>query len=513
MLGISDYCLKQLEQCVTATPTSETSLRGKDTIFTDEQKAFIGSAYHHYSEGKKRVKLKSYMNYLRQQWNQQDWLTPCPSRQTAADILYAAGLRKPKSRPENTRPYYARIKRYFPHVQSVIDGKQVEIQFDGYDYGFILEMSKDMATDAIGGSKVGSTESAELVKQVFSNHCQKYPKPLATLLDNGKGNLKASIDLGSAGTIFIRAFPRRPQTKGQVEGEFGLFERTVSKITITGDSAEEKALSIVKTIVSIYCKLRNQTPRCSNCPFTPERLMKYELDSVSANQIYEIFKKEQDRKNELAEKRLQISAELNDLLEGIVNKYGLSGDVFRFKKSIKWIEISTIKQAEMEYAALSNRDNFDYAKQTTNYFYGIARNLQRKKDEDRKEKTATRRYALDKENKQQREKIQNELIMRRQEKQLQKQPHLELLNAIRAEAYLPPHFRKTITVYKNRMDEAIMSMLKKKRAVCQMQLDKAYHMILDMTQLSIEERYQYINYVKKRIVTLNNNKAKVVTPK
>lgn len=226
--------------------------------------------------------MTAFMKYLRKTWQSQSWLTPCPSRKTVEDMLLANGCRKPRTQPKSRPNYHPPVKRHFPHAQIVLDGKHVVVSMNGHDYLFVLELCKDMATDAIGGYAVGETETAALVKQAVTDYCANHPQPLAALLDNGSGNLNAAIELGVEGMLIIRAYPYRAETKGQIEGEFSLFEKRVSQIVIEGQTEKELAINILKQIVAVYLRLRNQTPRCSVCPFTPEKLIAAKIDAVDA---------------------------------------------------------------------------------------------------------------------------------------------------------------------------------------------------------------------------------------
>jgi hypothetical protein len=282
------------------------------------------------------------------------------------------------------------------------------------------------------------------------------------LVDNGKGNQKAAIDLGGEGTLFIKAWPYHPETKGQVEGEFGLFERKVSHIHIQGRTEQEIAMSVLETLSKTYIRTRNSNPRCSVCPFTPEKLMKAKLDSTKAENAYQVLSDAQKIKQNQQEKRLKISDERNDLLDSITKTLNLSGDRLRFKKSMKWIEISTLKEAEQILSVYSQKDNFDSSKKNMAYFSAIARNLQQEKDQNRKEKIAHYRYGLEAKAVEKREKIQDELKRRKCEELLEKEPHRQLVNAIIAEMNLPSDFRKTIFIFKKQIDESVLSILKKK---------------------------------------------------
>ncbi len=507
-MGISAHILSSWEK------KSQKTLQGQNRTFSDVQIEFIKSRYIDYDKERMKVKITAFMKYLRQQWQEQSWLTPAPSRKTVEDMLLANGLRKPKSTgSHNQKPnYHPAVDRHFPHVQSVMDGKEVVVSINKNDYSFIMEFSKDMATDAICGSSVGKSENADLVKEAFNQHSQNYQKPLSTLIDNGKGNHKAAIDLGSEGTLFIKAWPYHPETKGQIEGEFGLFERNVSRIHIKGQSEQEKAMSILETLSRLYIRVRNSSPRCSVCPFTPEKLMKVRLDSTEAENAYQVLNEQQKIKKKEKEKRLKISNEKNDLIDSIVKELRLTGDRLRLKQSLKWIEIATLKEAEQIFSTYSRKDNFDSSKRNMAYFYAIARNLQREKDQKRKEQTARYRYSLDVNSREKREKIEAELARKKEKELLENEPHLKLINAIVSEMNLPSDFRKTISIFKNQMDEAIQSILRKKEQRRHTIIKNTHQAIMGLSQFSMDVRYEWINYVNERIDFLNVNGAKVVTP-
>jgi len=459
------------------------------------------------------------MRDLRVQWKQEAWLTPVPSRKTVEDMLFANGFRKPKATinkqcgSTKRSGYYQSMTRYFPHAQSVLDGKEVVVTLNGNEYRFTMEFSKDMATDAICGSAVNLTENAELVKEAFQNHCRKYGKPVATLIDNGKGNLKAAVDLGSEGTLFIKAWPGRAETKGHIEGEFGLFEKKVSHIVIEGETEQKQAMSILKHVSEVYLRLRNQTPRCSVCPFTPQKMMQAKLDSVEAGKAYDVFKERHEIKKKQKEQRLKISEQIKDLVESIVHEHRLTGDLLRFKNSMRWIEVSTLKDAETAFSVQSGRDNFDPSKRTMAYFYAIARNMQIRKDQERKEQTARRRYELSESATANREKVQAALEMQKEKQILEKQPHLKLINALKADMNLPKSLRSKITIFRNQMDQAIMSIIRKKAQRRQSLIKKTHESIMEISYLSLEKRYNLIKQVNERINLLSNGKVKVVTPK
>lgn len=497
-MGISTHILSTWEK---EEPKNQDSLRGKKRRYTDAEISFIVSTYKGYAKPRERVKIKAFMTHLRQCWKKQQYLTPCPSRKTVEDILTGNNYRTVKAKQSKKGKYCAPVKRYFPHVQSVMDGKEVIVNLNGEDFNFVLEYSKDMATDAICGSSVSHTETSELVSKAFENHCKNYNQPLGVLLDNGSGNKKAAIDLGNEGILVIYAHPYRAQTKGQIEGEFGLFERKVSRIAINGKNPVELAMSVLETISKVYINTRNSNARCSVCPFTPNKLMKYELDKGDANKAFTALKSEREKKLEIQQQRLKISEEHTGLVESIVAEHKLEGDLLTLKKSLRHVEIFTLKQAEQ---ALYVQIKKAPGKKTMAYFCAIARNMQAKKDETRRQEAARRRYGLDEQSKKDREAIENELKLRKQQQQMINEPHLSIIDFVKAELTLPGAFRKKVKLFKNKMDDVLMVILKKKKQQQDSIMEKMKNEIMQLNEYSLENRLEIANYLTDRIVTLAN---------
>lgn len=491
----------------------EKNLRGYSKTYTNEQIQFITTCYTGYINQRRKVKMTAFMKHLKTQWDQQTWLTTVPSRKTVDDMLLANGLRTPKVKPLSKSTYYTPVKKYVPHVQSVMDGKHVVVRVNDQSYSFVMEYSKDMATDAIGGSCIGKTETAELVKAAFENHRHNYQTPISTLIDNGRGNVKAAIDLGAEGTLFIRAYPNRPQTKGIIEGEFGLFERSVSTIHIQGTNHQELALSMLEQLSRLYIRLRNSSPRCSTCPFTPAKLMQANLTKTTADEAWDALKNERDKKQRQQQQRLKISQEQHELLDSVIDNFRLKGDRLRFKKSLNWVEQSIIKEAETLFGMYSQKDNFDESKRTMAYFSAIARNLQQKKDQAAKNEIARRRYGLDQKSKAQRKQVEDELALKKEQHQSEQHPDIDIVQAIQAHMNLPEKFRRSVKIYLTIIDEALQAVLRKNKKKQEQLIATIDNQIMKLTNLDLKDKYQWIEYINERLMFLINNKMEIVTPK
>ena len=456
MLGISTHILSQWEKEKENNVNEKDNLLGRARKFNDEQIAFILALFKSYTQSRTKIRIKAFVKHLHKEWKKKSWLTSYPSRKTIEDILFANDLWKPKILSNKQKgSYKASITKYAPHVQTVLDGKQLVVNLGQASYLFTMEFCKDMATDAIGGYAIGKSETAQLVKEAFLKHSENHQKPKAALIDNGKGNLKAAIDLGAEGTLFIKALPYRPQTKGQIEGEFGIFERNVSTLNIDNSDNESLAYSLVKIIAETYIRLRNNSPRCSVCPFTPAKLMKSDLSKEYVNNAWQRLKAEQQIKKENGEKRAQRDEEFNYLINSIVEEQRLNGSVSIMKKSLKNIEKSVLKAAEQSFSIYSMRDNFDQSKRTMAYFCGICHNLQQKNDRMRKKLIAQKRYSLDYEFCQEREIIEREQSIIREKQKLEQNPEEVIIDSLIVRQTLPESFRRVVKYWERNIDKAL----------------------------------------------------------
>jgi hypothetical protein len=498
-LGISTHILSQWEKKKENNENEKDNLQGRARKFNDEQIAFIAALFKAYTESRKKIRMKAFVKHLHKEWKKKSWLTAVPSRKTVEDILFANDLWKPKIMSNKQKgSYKASITKYAPHIQSVLDGKQVVVNLNDESCLFTMEFSKDMATDAICGYAIGKSETAELVKEAFDNHSERYQKPKAALIDNGKGNLKAAIDLGAEGTLFIKAMPHRPQTKGQIEGEFGIFERTVSILNIDNSDNESLAFSLVKIIAETYLRLRNNSPRCSVCPFTPAKLMKSELNKECVDNAWQELTAERQRKQENAEKRAQRDEEFNYLINSIVEEHRLKGKIHIMKKSLKNIEKSVLKEAEQNFSVYSMRDNFDGSKRTMAYFCGISRKLQQKNDQMRKKLIAQKRYSLDYEFRQEREKLENELSIAREKQQLEQHPEQVIIESLIIRQNLSKSLRRVVKYWERNIDKAFIIIKRKVNSKQKILINLIYEKIMALSQYTIETRYELLKFIEEK---------------
>jgi hypothetical protein len=493
---------------------NEKSLRGQTSKFTDEQIAFVMDTWKAYSAARKKVKFKAFMKEMRKQWKTTDWLIPCPSRKTIEDMLVGNGLRKPTA-PMPKVSHTAKVKTFFPNAQVLLDGKSRSfgMVYKNQTYRVTLEFVKDIASGTTTGAAVGQSESYELVKKALDEHIAQHDEPLSLLVDNGPANRPLTIDLDNTGKLVIRAHPYRPQTKGHIESEFGIFEKKVAQIEIKGRTDQEIVMSIVDVIARMYLRLRNQTPRCGTCPLTPAKLMHYKPSDLESEKAYQVLAAERAKKQELTEQALKISREKADLIDSIVKEHRLVGDRILLKKALRHVELAAIKEAEQHFYVASQRDTFDESKRKMAYFCKIALNIQQERDQAQKRKIAHRRYGLDEKARQLREKRAEELRRRAELERLKKRPHEVILEGFESYRKLPEDFRASSVFWQKPVDEAIRSIQNRRNKTRRQELiGQSRQLIIGEINAPLDLRYEFINKIENRMLDFGLNVAKSVTP-
>ena len=107
-----------------------------------------------------------------------------------------------------------------------------------------------------------------------------------------------------------------------------------------------------------------------------------------------------------------------------------------------------------------------------------------------------------------------ELAYRAEEQQLKKQPYEVLFESFENYRVLPPGFRQHTSFWRPLVDDAIEAIKRHRHARRRQELiDRARQMILAQSQASRELRYEFIDHVETRMLELELNVAKSVTPK
>ena len=156
-------------------------------------------------------------------------------------------------------------KPFDPHAIWEGDGKQINITINGKRHSFCWYAFTDQSTTLIVGSNVDKTETAEnFLKALKDGDKNSGVYSIGVLIDNRLSDTDLSpINefMKEHNIELIRTFPGNSKSNGIIENNFGIFERFVGDINISGKTSEQTAQSIAKTMVEIFTQLRNNQPR------------------------------------------------------------------------------------------------------------------------------------------------------------------------------------------------------------------------------------------------------------
>lgn len=183
-------------------------------------------------------------------------------------LLHQAGLRQRKNSRAST-PNRGSYRKLFPRAQWLGDGSTMKVhcipvQWGQMTFVFNLEVTLDVASDALVGADVSDTENEAAVLSAFRDGIATTGEaPLSLSLDNKPCNHTLAIAeaTAEAGTTLLPTTPFRPQSKAPLEGAFGNFKQSLPDIVICGDHPREMARSVLKLIFSAWARGRNGRPR------------------------------------------------------------------------------------------------------------------------------------------------------------------------------------------------------------------------------------------------------------
>jgi len=356
------------------------------------------------------------------------------SRKIVTDILIANDCYEEKKSALDYPTYKPRIKRYYPNAQVVFDGSEIKITFGENSYKFNLELFKDMKSKALTSFVVSDEETAEAVCEGIEVHRQKHGPPLSVLYDNSKANLATKVEklLEIHGIESIKAYPFSPETKADIEGEFGKLKEVIYPLKISGDTEKDIARSVLVTIVRLYMEMRNGPPQCGSCHWGPGSLMNYVPTEEEKIKAAESLATQRERSKAMREKlESAVASEKEQLIMGIIERNRLEVSSFdRFLKTLSRYDKRALEEAEEDFYAYSTRESFQETKRTGQYFAGIVRNKQMDIDRAKKKELLRKRYFIDEEWKKRREEEKRIKEEKEAEQRMKKYPEKEVSNGL-----------------------------------------------------------------------------------
>jgi hypothetical protein len=187
-------------------------------------------------------------------------------RSMVSATLEAHGLRRTRKREGRTPDEIAlrgAFKTFFAGAQWVGDGTQVSVAINDQRFTFNLELNVDAHTGAFVGISVRDQEDAAAVIEAFDDGVATTgAPPLALLLDNRPSNHTFEVHTALGDTMLIRATTERPQTKGHVEGAFGLLFQVLPPLVLnTRQSPHDLARQFLGIVATLWARTTNHRPR------------------------------------------------------------------------------------------------------------------------------------------------------------------------------------------------------------------------------------------------------------
>jgi hypothetical protein len=184
-------------------------------------------------------------------------------RGAVSRLLEEHGLRAPAAR---NRPMAGSaagdFQTFFPGAQWVADGSELTVRINGEPHRFNLELVVDTHSSAIVGAAIRDHEDGQAVVDAFRDAVTTTSThPLSLLLDQRPCNFTAEVASGIGRTARIYAGRGRPQSKGHVEGAFGLFAQTRPRLEINAGDQRELARDVLRLVVQCWARTLNHRPR------------------------------------------------------------------------------------------------------------------------------------------------------------------------------------------------------------------------------------------------------------
>ena len=211
------------------------------------------------------------------------------SREVVRQILIDLGLHSPRTAKIKNKGTSVKTE-FTPNAIWEGDGKQLNITVNGIRHTFCWYAFCDQRTTLIVGSSITGAESSKAFIDALKDGNQSQGTyAIGVLIDNrlGETDLSAVKSFCKEHNIIIgRTFPGNSKSNGFIESTFGIFERYVGDLNVTGANSQEIAASLAEVIVEIFTQQRNHTPRKrlgSRSPAdypTPDRQPEYIREAI-----------------------------------------------------------------------------------------------------------------------------------------------------------------------------------------------------------------------------------------
>jgi hypothetical protein len=179
-------------------------------------------------------------------------------------LLQRFGMRLSRRRchPPLERALRQSFVTFFPGAQWIGDGATIPVDVNGTRCNLNLELMVDAASGAVVGTSIRDNEDSAAVAEAFDQAVATTgAPPLGLLLDNRPCNHSARVAAACSPATVLYAAKGRPQSKGHVEGAFGLFAQQAPPLVIHATSHAELARQVLGLVSLTWARALNHKPR------------------------------------------------------------------------------------------------------------------------------------------------------------------------------------------------------------------------------------------------------------
>lgn len=329
----------------------------------------------------KRIRLKQFTKAL----EKEDAIYL--SAKTVNEILIANDLASAQSRKKRPRFYQSLCQR-IPNGLLSLDGSEFTIWLDNRPFTFNLELAVDVGSFTHTAFSIADTETTDEVISVLEAHRRQWGTPLGIVCDHGSANMSENVMdyIKSNGIELVAAGPANPKGNGTDEGAFSQMKNALGVIGLDMSSPKALVKSVLNALVSVYVYMRNRL--ClHNKDIVPIEQMAMPVSRDQRKAERQRLKEHQKAKTSNDKDQLKL-----DHLQWVIDHFGFEPEANVLKRaqySIKAFELEAIGETQKAFVKATNRKP---DRCNLSYFFGILKNIQKKRDEQAIRQYCRQRY-------------------------------------------------------------------------------------------------------------------------
>jgi hypothetical protein len=303
------------------------------------------------------------------------------------EILIANDLVDARTR-QKRRKFYQSLRQRIPNGLLSVDGSEFVVWIADTFFKFNVELAVDVGSFAHTAFSIADTETTQEVINVLASHIKNWGTPLGVVCDSGSANLsedtkayikKQEIELVPAG-------PGNPKGNGTAEGAFSQMKKLLGNICLNMSSPKALAQSFLEALISVYINMRNRL--CVHGKqSSPEQQMS--MEASGGQREFELNRLKKHNTTKVSCEKDQIKL---DRLHWVIDHFDINVEPEARKRAewtIKAYNLESIGDTESAFRKAINRKS---NRRNLPYFFGILKNIQKKRDDDAKKNYCRERY-------------------------------------------------------------------------------------------------------------------------